>query len=475
MEYNNALVQPPVPDEHLSQKDKIYMDTYTCISGFLLFVTFLIVLTRFRLWHTNKFLRMILQQASNPVNMLINQAIGFVVAYQTKNNLYLIWVVILLIAYDNVFTVSSYSLLEGPADRRLREQGFLYSCILTGVFIIVYNGVNNIFYRALLALWSLVLAKFMIRIMSYTFAERAYGLENVNLVAEYMKSEPKQTNPSDTVDPKCMKGYKYLVRGEEKSQVKIEAPDYSPELKLTADVITVDRVWSCKKGLLHPSVDKDGGLKDVCLSFALFKLLRRRIFGYPAAEAPQPKTRQLIFDGLLSPKAKGIEYEEEEEVDKERVFRVIETELGFLRDLIFTRYPVAFAFGFPLLNLLVLGGMVGVTLWIAIKAFEKHNINTENYLYVDKHNVDYALTNSLLILIMVMELSEMLMYVFCDWTKVIMVCQNVKCNSSLVTNHSASSEDNSQEVHTWLFGYKVIYIYHSVCPCCCYLAIYLYI
>jgi Domain of unknown function (DUF4220) len=469
MECNNAPAQPPVAG-HLSRKDKIYMDTYTCISGFLLFVNFVIVLTRFRLWHSNKFLRMILHQASNPVTMLIDQAIGFVVAYKTKNDFYLIWVVILLIAYDNVFTVSNYSLLEGPSDRRLREQGFLYSFIMTGVYFIVYNGNKNRYFRALLSLWSLVLVKFLIRIVSYTFAERAYGLENVNLVAEYMKSEPEQTDPSDAIDPKCMKGYKYLVRGEEKWEPLIEPPDYSPKVDVMApDVVTVERVWSCKEGLLHPSVDKEGDLKDVCLSFALFKLLRRRIFGYPATEASQPKTRQLIFDGLLSPKTKGTD---DDEVDKERVFRVIDMELGFLRDLIFTRYPVAFAYGFPVLNILVLDGMLGVTLWIAIKAFKSSEFNPDDYLYVHSENVDNPLTHVLLILIMVMELSELLMYVFSDWTKVIIVCQNVKCYSSHAMNHSTSSVDNSQEVHTRLLGYKVNYL--SVCPCCCYLSTYIF-
>ncbi|KAJ1692161.1 hypothetical protein LUZ63_008859 [Rhynchospora breviuscula] len=131
-----------------------------------------------------------------------------------------------------------------------------------------------------------------------------------------------------------MHGYKYLVMGEEREHCKIEAPDYTTKVELTADVVTVERVWCCKERLLHPSVDTNGSLKDVCLSFALFKLLRRRYFGYPAVEAQQPKTKELVFGGLLSVKS---ERTAKAEVDKERVFRVIKMEIGFLRDYFFTR------------------------------------------------------------------------------------------------------------------------------------------
>ncbi|KAF3340912.1 hypothetical protein FCM35_KLT09756 [Carex littledalei] len=442
MDPSSAPVEPPNSKLYNAVlRDMIFIDIYTSVSALILFVTFFIVVTRFRLWHNNKFLKKIPELANNPVNNLIAQAIAFVVAYQNSlNDFYLIWVVVLLIAFDNVFTISCYSLLESAADRS------------------IHHHIQGQFYRPLLALWALVVVKFVIRIVSYVLGERAYGLENVNMVAEYMKSEHKLTQPSDAVDPTSMKGYKYLVMGEEKIESQIQPPDYSPVIKLTDDVVTVERVWSCEKGLLHPSVDTDGSMKDVCLSFALFKLLRRRHFGYPAAEAPQPKTRQLIFDGLLSKK-----------VDKERVFTVIKTEIGFLRDLIYTRYPVGFALGFPVLNLVILCGMLWVTLWIAIKVFEVQHPNTYGsnneeearriYLFVNNHNFDYLLTNSLLILIIVMELLEVITYVFCDWTKVIMICQNVKSSSSLVTNQWASSDANSHEEQPWLFGYKVLALF----------------
>ncbi|XP_078159004.1 uncharacterized protein LOC144554565 [Carex rostrata] len=450
MDSSSAPVQPPVSepiDKTLLRM--LLMDVYTGVSVVLLFATFLIVVTRFRLWHDNYFLKKIPELVNKPVYNMIIQALGFVALLQNQiNDLYLIWIVILIIEYDNVFTISSYSLLERASDRWSREFGSLYNNIFSIVILIHRYRKGNHFQDQLLALLFLVLAKFLIRIMSYVFADRAYGLENINLVAEYMKSEHKLTHPSDATDPTSMKGYKYLVMGEEKIDSQIKAPYYSQEVDLKDDgIVTVERVWGCKKGLLHPSVDKNGGMKDVCLSFALFKLLRRRKFRYPAAEAQQPKTKQLIFNGLLSAK------------DKDRVFRVIKTELGFLRDLIFTRYPVGFAFGFPVWNLVLLVGILGVTLWFAIKVLN-HKVNTVHYyLFVKNQEIDNPLTYTLLIVIILMELFEVFTYVFCDWAKVTMICQNVIRNSSVVTNQQASSDANSHEAQPWLFGYMVLALF----------------
>ncbi|KAJ4780770.1 hypothetical protein LUZ62_065027 [Rhynchospora pubera] len=271
-----------------------------------------------RLWHNNKILKKIPELTNDPVINLINQGIGFATAYISQNDIYMIWVIVLLIAYENVANISSSSLLEEASTRSSREYVFLYNCGLAGYLIIKYKGSGE-FYRALLVLWSLVIAKFLIRIVNYMLAQRAYGLENANLVSDYMKSEHKLTNSSDAIDPISMKGYKYLVMGEEKVDAKAEAPDYTAEVELKPHVVTVEKVWDCKERLLHPSVDKNGSLKDVCLSFALFKLLRRRYFGYPAAEAQgdqKLKTRRFLLEGLLCAKATGVDTEE---VDKERV------------------------------------------------------------------------------------------------------------------------------------------------------------
>ncbi|KAJ4802179.1 hypothetical protein LUZ62_014745 [Rhynchospora pubera] len=447
MDRDLAPVQPPsTPDNYYTDESpRFFLLAYTCASGLLLLVAFVTVITRFRLWHTSSILKKIPEMVSDPIISLINQGIGFATAYTNQNDIYMIWVLVLIMAYENVSTISSCSLMEQASTRWSRECISLYNCFVAGYLIIKYKGRGD-FYPSLLVLWLLLVAKFFIRVKSYVRAERAYGLENANLVSDYMKSEHKLSNSSDAIDPLIMQGYKYLVMGEEKVDPRTEAPDYTTEVELTDHVVTVEKVWSCKERLLHPSVDTEGRLKDVCLSFALFKLLRRRYFGYPAAEAQgdrKLKTRRLLLDGLLCAKAQG-------EVDKERVFRVIKMEIGFLRDFFFTRYPVGFASGFPILNVMLLGGMLGVTLWIATQAFHQHKYRNVRYS-------DYIITDALLILLMVIEFFEVFTFVFCDWAKVIIVCRNVRSNFSHVASQLLSSSEASlQKTHISLSCYKVL-------------------
>ncbi|KAJ1704317.1 hypothetical protein LUZ63_004096 [Rhynchospora breviuscula] len=171
-----------------------------------------------------------------------------------------------------------------------------------------------------------------------------------------MKIEHELAKPNEVLDPKYMKGYKYLVIGEGNINPKINnGPDYTPEIELPPGVVTLDEVWSCKDRLLDPSIDTDSRLREVCLSFAFFKLLKRRFYEYPAAEAQLEKTRQLVFNGLLSR-------------NNDSIYRVIAMEIAFLRDFFYTRYPVAFALGVPVLHVILLVGMFGVSVWISVLA-----------------------------------------------------------------------------------------------------------
>ncbi|KAK7859263.1 hypothetical protein CFP56_007829 [Quercus suber] len=62
--------------------------------------------------------------------------------------------------------------------------------------------------------------------------------EKHKLIADFKEDENKE----DEADPTCMKGYKYLVKGEKKANVKLETTDH--------EVITIDMIWQCKGRLL---------------------------------------------------------------------------------------------------------------------------------------------------------------------------------------------------------------------------------
>ncbi|KAJ3699313.1 hypothetical protein LUZ61_003018 [Rhynchospora tenuis] len=324
--------QPP-PDGILNEDaDKIIIAAYTCTAAFILSVTFFIQVTRFRLWHSSWILEKIPQVVDHPVTSLIGICAASFSAVPYRNDLYWIWLTVLLIAYDNVLTVSTAGSTLGASDL-LREYITLFNGVYLGIFINKNNDGQE-YHVPLLVLWSFTLIKFTARLVCHKLVKRAYGLNNSKLIADYMKIEHELTKSNEVIDPTNMKGYKYLVMGEGKINAKITGSKYTPEIELPADVVTLEKVWSCNERLLDPSKDEDNRIRDVCLSFAFFKLLKRRFYGYPAAEAQQEKTRQLVFDGLLSR-------------DNDSVYRVLAMEIGFIRDLLYTRYPVIFAFGFP--------------------------------------------------------------------------------------------------------------------------------
>lgn len=426
---------PPTsqPTGVLSEHDeKILIDTFACVTTSVLFVTFFIIVTRFRLWHSNWILEKIPRLVDHPVTSLINFVVATMSTASYRNDLYLIWWMVLIIAYDNVLTISAGST---PGSAWLLREYVTLFYVLYLVFFINKENDGNQYYLPLMVLWSFVLAKFSLRLVFHKLVKRAYGVNNSKLVADYMKIEHELSRPNEVIDPITMRGYKYVVVGEGKINAKIEGPEYITEVELPEGVVTVEKVWSCNKRLLDPSIDTDNRLKDVCLSFAFFKLLKRRIFEYPSAESQQEKTRQLVFDGLLS----------RDDIDS--VYRIIRMEIGFLRDLLYTRYPVMFAFGFPVFHLISLMGMLGVSLYISYQAFLRHENPQYDYLRSQRHNVDYTITNILLIMINVMEAFETLSYVFSDWTKVILICQHVR--SQMLPHHC--------------FYYKVMCLSISVC------------
>lgn len=132
------------------------------------------------------------------------------------------------------------------------------------------RSVNSKISKILFTIWGLSILKIVGRIFSFRAAEKSYGTANTKLVAVYMKHEHEQ---GALFVPSNMKGYKYLVIGEEQ-QAEAEPPSYEPKLRNDAAVTTIEDVWRCEGRLFKGS--SRGRYRDMCLSFALFKLIKMR-------------------------------------------------------------------------------------------------------------------------------------------------------------------------------------------------------
>ncbi|KAJ1256858.1 hypothetical protein BS78_K288100 [Paspalum vaginatum] len=283
------------------------------------------------------------------------------------------------------------------------------------------------------------------RIISYfAFSDKAEAInqESMKLVADYMRYEHKLHSRQDSADATdrskafTMKWYKYLVHGEHealkdlqewfhpaaadhKAPTTEQVPRWKQGISLDPNnnekLVTIDKIW----GAYHDD-SNHGGLpgsdhhlirdRDVCLSFSLYKQLRRRFHDLPTHEArlgeKMKKMRRLVLEYILH--------------DAERAFRVAATELSFLQDLFYSKHAAIFATRFPRHNLVLSVLLVAATGYIAYPV---------RYIPVrmdraDRNTITHGVfvTRVIIALIIGKELAEVYMYVFSPWTKVLILC-----------------------------------------------------
>ncbi|KAG2629871.1 uncharacterized protein LOC120701066 [Panicum virgatum] len=241
-----------------------------------------------------------------------------------------------------------------------------YSVIVqraTGVFwlgSLVFFNLKSAGKKALYGMiWVFVAAKFVQRSVAIEVGKRsfAYG-KNPQLVAAYMppmlelqqQQEPGRHQRRRGLD--LLKHCNYAVMGEEELVDKNKAGPKGYKLdkhKLelaaagddSSDVVTVGRIWR-----LADSGDQllssEPRLKRLCLSFALFKMLRRRLEGYPISGAEAADCHRLIFHGLLeepAPAAAGMNGVGA----GEHAFQVFNDEVQFLCENYHSVVPVVLA------------------------------------------------------------------------------------------------------------------------------------
>jgi hypothetical protein len=189
---------------------------------------------------------------------------------------------------------------------------------------------------------------------------------------------------STNYDPVTLTGYSYLV---------CDKIDDSPTSVHRVE-ITVDRIWSCDEGLLGTSDGKQ--LKEVCLSFSLFWLMRRRFSGLSCPESKLQKTRDLVLKGLL--------------LDWEAAYRVIEAELAFAHDHFFT----SAASGNTKLGkcTILLGTAKAVINPLTILATVKHFIHRKSKIYNSTGMVIAAVL--IMLLLLSLELLQLYLYLSSD-------------------------------------------------------------
>ncbi|KAG6492397.1 hypothetical protein ZIOFF_047360 [Zingiber officinale] len=388
----------------------------------LISLTFFIAATKHRLWHSNPAIdrvhRYILAQMVDPLMKLAT----FYLLSKPLEKIYLVWGAILMIAHGTLFCIADACTLDDSNSVKLLFIGMLTYNLVDVTKHIPKDDHGHTFFGFVVNLWviwGLIILKTAERFFSFEAAKRTYGADSIYSASNYMRYQDALTSsdadPNGNVDgddnykvtdPVFKKGNKYIVAGEEKIIFQMETENGNmtrivPCATLSDEVITVQKVWGCVGELLGQQMDPDNQFKDMCLSFALMKLLRRRFLNNPGELELIQESRASILQALLNS-------DDQNRANRaNRVFRVIKTELGFLEDFFFSKYPIVFGYGLPIYNFLLSLLLMAATGWLVV--------TTYYHCQLDR---DFYITYVLVAMILIMEITEITTYVLSDWTKV---------------------------------------------------------
>jgi hypothetical protein len=223
----------------------------------------------------------------------------------------------------------------------------------------------------------------------------------------------------------------YIVMGESKAHVEETPEGYRVKRAALDDklgaLVTLDRVWSQSDhsdGLLGKRLE----LRDLCLSFSLFKSLRRRLSGYPLAEEGSSDALDFVLRGMDTSGDKGA-------ADADRVFRVLVDELSFAGDFYYSPLPLCSFSGWCaalnyLLSVLIIAGAIGVGYVYhdsRVIAFRRESPDKPAVTGTQK--AYYVITLFLLLATMLTETCEIIAGVCSNWTKMALLGSYIKRGS----------------------------------------------
>uniref|UniRef100_A0ACD5U031 Uncharacterized protein n=1 Tax=Avena sativa TaxID=4498 RepID=A0ACD5U031_AVESA len=288
--------------------------------------------------------------------------------------------------------------------------------------------------------YALILAKLLFKYYAWYEARRSLALgRNPRLIVGYMEQLQCGDNHSELrsqyVPPPL------IVMGESTILVKKHSHGYNLIGVNNNGLVTIDKIWQFDDIVLLRPTKK---YKDLCFSFALFKLLRCRFAKYTISEAGFMKARNFIRDLLLN------------ESDDERVLGVIAHELSFLQDYYYTSLPISYSKSWlPILTVSIsLSSIAYCLVFMFIFLMETwgygildrsqiycYNVNchTESgpiYMHQSEAGLafgrlyfDIVPLFLLATLVMLVEVREIASYVCSNWTKVGLICGYVNHSS----------------------------------------------
>ncbi|WVZ82820.1 hypothetical protein U9M48_030036 [Paspalum notatum var. saurae] len=265
--------------------------------------------------------------------------------------------------------------------------------------------------------------------------------------------QPPQVRAAAAHDEQ-LKSCSYIVMGEERLVKEATADGYELNDELGSSVITVGKVWELDENdATFTSPGEARRLKGLCLSFALFKLLRRKFERLPAVTAAEAQDcRSLVVNGLQLRRTNdgggGSSAAAAEEL-----FQVVNDEVVFLSEYYHSVVPVVLASPFFLLvNYFLVLAVVAVLCLMTVilcgngdAMYAFSSVGADNYtfhagigkiavclLYKARHSpeaffsiVDLSITLLLFVIYFYEEIWEFFVFLLSNWFMVSLVCNYI--------------------------------------------------
>jgi hypothetical protein len=298
--------------------------------------------------------------------------------------------------------------------------------------------------KIMFAPFVLICAKVLFKFYAFEKARLSYELgRNAGLIFGYMQQLEQQqvSQHCESVVGEDYAPPPLLVMGEDSRQVVNQPCGYmftnvSGALGTgNIGLVTLDKIWQLDNVL--PMMPK---LKDLCLSFALFKLLRCRFARYKITNVGSLRSVKLFCSMLLK------------DGEHDRVFRVIADELSFVHDYYYSSLSLSYAkYWVPILgvflSLLSIAYCIVAAFFIVVLA-AKENQNGQfrqikcNFWCTKVLEVSLARSQSfgslyfdvvpvfwLLALVLISEVRVIASYICSSFTKVALICHHANSSS----------------------------------------------
>ncbi|RCV09577.1 hypothetical protein SETIT_2G040800v2 [Setaria italica] len=393
--------------------------------------------------------------AGNSNHSIVRGDIRFIAECQPRAQsiLIVIWASLVQIIMINTSAVVAVD------DREGGNVGPPFELLVQGVWIF-YLGISNIIPMAdglfeieliLFALeatpFALTCAKMVLKYYAYEKARQSFALgRNPHLIFGYMKQQSLQETSHDG-EPMVAEDAPppLLVMGEEKRHVEKQPLGYvvkddSWTTSHNNGLVTIDRVWRMDNVLPTSTLKPQ---KDLCLSFALFKLLRCRFARYKVRTAASKGTFSFFWSLLLK------------DGEHDRVFLVISDEVSFLHDYYYSSLPISYSkHWLPVAGILIsllsiaycCASMITVTL-VVVQLLLDVGFGPQSFacyffcirgklrsdMYIQGYGNGYlgpVLLILLSVLVLMSEVRDIATYIYSNWTKVAVTCHLVNHASS---------------------------------------------